>query len=46
LTAAGFNTVEKIAGASVKELSGIKGIGKKSAENLIESSKELLKGKK
>lgn len=40
---AGYNTVEKIASATEKQLTDIKGIGKKSAQSLIESAKELLK---
>jgi len=40
---AGFDTVEKIANAAEKQLTEIKGIGKKSAQRLIESAKELLK---
>lgn len=40
----GFDTVEKIAGASLKELVKLKGIGKKGAEKIIASAKELIGG--
>jgi N utilization substance protein A len=43
LISGGFDTVEKIAAATEEQLTEIKGIGKKSAQSLIESAKELLK---
>ena len=43
LVKAGFATVEKIAKADAKELTQIPGVGKKSAQNLIEAAKEKLK---
>jgi len=43
---AGYDTVEKIANATEEQLSEIKGIGKKSAQSLIESAKNLWKEKK
>lgn len=42
LIAAGFDTIEKIAGATEKQLTDIKGIGKKTAGSLMESAKKLL----
>ena len=46
LTKAGFDTVEKIANAKEDELTNIKGIGKKTAENIIEAAKKILKENK
>ncbi|MHA1237688.1 MAG: 50S ribosomal protein L35ae [Candidatus Odinarchaeia archaeon] len=43
---AGFNSIEKLAKASVEELKKIPGIGVKTAEKLINQSKEILKEKK
>ena len=43
LTAAGFDTVEKIANTTQKELSEVKGIAKKSAQKLIDAAKDLIK---
>lgn len=43
LIAAGFDTVEKIASATEKQLTDIKGIGKTTAKRLLESAKELIK---
>ena len=45
LIKSGFDTIEKIANAQEKQLSGVKGIGRKIAENLIISARELLKKK-
>jgi len=42
LLGAGYDTVEKVANATEKQLTDIKGIGKKSAQNLIAAAKELL----
>jgi len=43
LIKSGFDTVEKISVATVEQLTGIKGIGKKTAENIIDAAKNLLK---
>ena len=40
-----LDTVEKIAKTTAKELSKLKGIGKKGAEKIIASAKELIEGK-
>ena len=45
LQAAGFTTTEKIAGASIEELTQIKGLGKIKAEKLIQEAKDLVGGK-
>ena len=45
LVVAGFNTIEKIAASSVNELTKLEGIGKKGAERIIASAKELLEAK-
>lgn len=42
LIAAGFDTVEKIANTTEKELTQVKGVGKKTAQNIIEGAKKLL----
>jgi N utilization substance protein A len=42
LLAAGYDTVEKVANAAEKDLSGIKGIGKKTAQNIIEAAKKMV----
>ena len=42
LTAAGYGTVAKIARSTVEELTQIKGVGEKTAEKLLEGSKQLL----
>jgi len=42
LVNAGFDTIEKIAASNVKELSKLEGIGKKGAEKIIASAKELM----
>jgi len=44
LIEAGFDTVEAVAGATVKQLSDIKGIGKATAGAIIDSAKELSGG--
>jgi N utilization substance protein A len=46
LLEAGYDTVEKVAGATVKDLTAFKGIGKKGAEKIIDSAKEKLKEQK
>lgn len=46
LKEAGIDSVEKLAGAKLEELTEIKGIGKATAEKIIDSAKELLKGSK
>jgi len=43
LTEAGWDSVEKIAGASVDELTKVQGVGKKGAESMILKAKELIK---
>ena len=45
LAGAGFNTIEKIASSKVNELTKLEGIGKKGAERIITSAKELLEAK-
>lgn len=45
LTEAGFDTLEKIAQASVNDLTKVKGLGKIKANKMIEESKSLLKKK-
>ncbi|MCK4463181.1 MAG: KH domain-containing protein, partial [Candidatus Omnitrophica bacterium] len=45
LAGAGFNTTEKIASSEVNELTKLEGIGKKGAERIIASAKELLEAK-
>ncbi|OGD41538.1 hypothetical protein A3K33_02465 [Candidatus Azambacteria bacterium RIFOXYC1_FULL_41_20] len=42
LRAAGFNTPEEIAKASVEELTEVEGVGAKTAEKILESAKKLL----
>lgn len=42
LKEAGFDTIEKIASAGIGDLTKLKGIGKKGAEKIIASAKELL----
>ncbi len=42
LVNAGFDTIEKIAGANQKDLAAIKGIGKKTAQNLIKAAGALI----
>ncbi|OGX34258.1 MAG: hypothetical protein A3F87_01800 [Omnitrophica WOR_2 bacterium RIFCSPLOWO2_12_FULL_51_24] len=42
---AGLDTVEKIAGSSVEELTKIKGIGEKTADKILNSAKELARKK-
>ncbi len=42
LTAAGFDSMEKIAGATVHELTAVKGLGTIKAESLIQEAKKLL----
>jgi N utilization substance protein A len=42
LKEAGFNTVEDIAKAEIKELLKVKGVGEKKAQNLISESKKLI----
>ena len=44
LTGAGFDMLEKIAEASVEDLTQIKGFGKVKAQKMIEEAKALLKG--
>ena len=41
---AGIDSVEKLANSKVEDLVDLKGIGKATAEKLVESAKELLKG--
>jgi N utilization substance protein A len=41
LESAGLDTIVKIAGSSVEELTKIKGIGEKTAEKMLKSAKEL-----
>lgn len=43
LREAGFDTIEKIASSNVNELTKLEGIGKKGAERIIASAKELAK---
>jgi N utilization substance protein A len=43
---AGFTTLESIAKAEIKQLTQIKGLGKKKAENIIKQASELLKNNK
>ncbi len=45
MAGAGFNTTEKIASSEVNELTKLEGIGKKGAERIIASAKELLEAK-
>jgi len=40
----GFGSLEKIAAASVKELTQIKGLGKIKAQKIIDEAKEILEG--
>jgi N utilization substance protein A len=42
LTEAGFKTLESLVGADHKELTKVKGIGKKKAEKIIEEAKKLI----
>jgi len=42
LKEAGLDSVEKLAAANLDELTALKGIGKKTAEKIIENAKELL----
>jgi len=44
LTEAGFDMLEKIAEASVEDLTKIKGFGKVKAQKMIKEAKALLKG--
>jgi len=46
LKEAGIDSVEKLAGAKLEELTEIKGIGKATAEKIIDNAKELLKSSK
>ena len=46
LKEAGIDSVEKLAGAKLEELTEIKGIGKATAEKIIDSAKELFKSSK
>lgn len=46
LVEAGFDTMEKVANASIEDLVKFKGIGKKSAEKMIASAKKCVEGKK
>ncbi|MDD5495738.1 MAG: transcription termination factor NusA [Candidatus Omnitrophica bacterium] len=41
LTGAGYDTVEKIKGLSLEDLTKLEGIGKKTAEKILKSAKEL-----
>ena len=45
LLEAGFDTIEKIAASSLGDLTKLKGIGKKTAEKILASAKEKVKGK-
>ena len=45
LEEAGLDTVEKIAGSSVEEITKIKGIGGKTADKILKSAKELARKK-
>jgi len=45
LKKAGYDTVGKIMKLEIKELTAVKGIGKKTAEKIIESAKELMEQK-
>ncbi len=42
LDEAGFKTIEEIAKAKLEDLTGIKGVGKKTAEKILESAKDLM----
>jgi transcription termination/antitermination protein NusA len=42
LISAGFKTIEDIAGSSVEELLKVEGVGKKTAEKILASAKELI----
>lgn len=46
LKEAGIDSIEKLAGAKLEELTEIKGIGKATAEKIIDNAKELLKSSK
>jgi len=46
LIEAGFDTVEKLAGATIENLTKLEGIGKKTAEKIIASAKENTEGTK
>lgn len=46
LLGAGYDTVEKIAGADPKDLGKLDGIGKKTVEKIIASAKEKMEGSK
>ncbi|MCK4686930.1 MAG: FKBP-type peptidyl-prolyl cis-trans isomerase, partial [Candidatus Lokiarchaeota archaeon] len=46
LKEAGIDSVEKLAGSKLEELTEIKGIGKATAEKIINNAKELLKSSK
>ena len=43
LTEAGFGEIDTIAGAKIEDLTKIKGVGKKGAEQMIEAAKKILK---
>jgi predicted flap endonuclease-1-like 5' DNA nuclease len=43
LKEAGIDTVEKLANAKLEDLTDLKGIGKATAEKLIENAKNILK---
>jgi N utilization substance protein A len=43
LEESGFDTVDKIANSSVEKLSGLPGIGKKSAVKMVESARDVIK---
>ena len=41
----GWDTIEKIASASVEQLTSLQGVGDKTAERLISAAKEVLESK-